>query len=144
VGETGTVRTPSLFHSARVEVIHLDTSFLIRGLLRGSAEDRALRAWLRTGEPLGMSAVAWAELLCGPIDETRRGMAGRIVSERVPFLEEDAILAAGLFNESGRRRGSLVDCMIAASALRAGVPLATANVLDFRRLAARGLTLFEL
>ncbi len=125
-------------------MIHLDTSFLIRGLVRGSAEDRALRAWLRRGEPLGMSAVAWAELLCGPIGETHREMAERIVSERIAFLEEDAVLAAGLFNESGRRRGSLMDCMIAASALRAGAPLATANVSDFRRLAARGLTLFEL
>ncbi len=124
-------------------MIHLDTSFLIRGLVRGSAEDRALRAWLRAGEPLGMSAVAWAELLCGPLDETHREMAGRIVSERVSFLEEDAVMAADLFNESGRRRGSLMDCMIAATALRAGASLATANVPDFRRLAARGLTLFE-
>ena len=124
-------------------MIHVDTSFLIRGLARGSAEDRALRRWLRTGEPLGMSAVAWAELLCGPIDETHREMAERTVSERVPFLEEDAVLAARLFNESGRRRGSLMDCMIAASALRAAAPLATANASDFRRISARGLTLLE-
>jgi len=143
VGETGAHGAPSFFHPARVEVIHLDTSFLIRGLVHGSAEDRALRKWLRTGESLGMSTVAWAELLCGPIDESHLEMVARIVSERVPFLEEDAIFSARLFNESGRRRGSLMDCMIAASALRAAAPLATANVSDFRRLAAHGLTLFE-
>lgn len=124
-------------------MIHLDTSFLIRGLVRGSAEDRALRGWLRAGEPLGMSAVAWAELLCGPLDEAQREMAEAIVSERVSFLEADAALAARLFNESGRRRGSLLDCMIAAAALRANAPLATANVSDFRRLEEGGLTLWK-
>ncbi len=39
-------------------MIHLDTSFLIRALRRGSPEDRKLREWLGTGETLGMSAVA--------------------------------------------------------------------------------------
>ncbi len=143
MGETGARRTSGFFHPARVEVIHLDTSFLIRGLVRGSAEDRALRRWLRTGESLGMSTIVWAELLCGPIGESHLEMVSRIVSERVPFIEEDAIVGARLFNESGRRRGSLMDCMIAASALRAAAPLATANVSDFRRLAAHGLRLFE-
>jgi predicted nucleic acid-binding protein len=120
-------------------MIHLDTSFLIRGLVPGSAQDRALRKWLGEGERLGMSAVAWAELLCGPLAESHRELAARIVPERVPFLEEDAVVGARLFNESGRRRGSLMDCMIAASALRAGEPLATANASDFRRFATQGL-----
>jgi len=46
-----------------------------------------------------------------------------------------------LFNRAGRRRGSLLDCMIAAIALRAGAALATANQADFRRLRAAGLRL---
>ena len=124
-------------------MIHLDTSFLIRGLLRGSAEDRALRDWLRDGERLAMSAIAWTELLCGPLAVAQRDLANRIVSERVPFLEEDAVLGADLFNESGRRRGSLMDCMIAASALLAGKPLATANAADFQVFASRGLVILE-
>jgi hypothetical protein len=41
-------------------VIHLDTSFLIRALVRDSPEDERLRAWLGAGKPLAMSAVAWA------------------------------------------------------------------------------------
>jgi len=124
-------------------VIHLDTSFLIKSLVRGSAEDRSLRDWLKAGEDVAMSAVAWAELLCGPLEASHLELISRVVSERAPFLEEDAVLSARLFNESGRRRGSLMDCMIAASALRAGVSLATTNARDFRRFAAAGLTLLE-
>ena len=124
-------------------MIHLDTSFLIRGLVHGSAEDRALRKWLKDGEPLGMNTVAWTELLCGPLEEKHVEYAIRVVSQRVAFLEEDSVVSARLFNETGRRRGSLIDCMIAASALRAGEPLATANVADFRRFAAYGLAILE-
>jgi predicted nucleic acid-binding protein len=61
----------------------------------------------------------------------------------VAFLEADSILAARLFNDSGRRRGTLIDCMIAATALRAREPLATANAVDFRRFAAFGLAILE-
>jgi predicted nucleic acid-binding protein len=143
VGEALAGGATGFFHPARVEMIHLDTSFLIRGLVHGSAEDRALRKWLRDGERLGMSAVAWTELLCGPLAASHLDLATHVVSERVPFLEEDAVVSARLFNESGRRRGSLMGCMIAASALRAGEPLATANVSDFRRFTTQGLAILE-
>jgi predicted nucleic acid-binding protein len=106
-------------------MIHLDTSFLIVALVRGSRQDRKLREWLRVGEPLAMSTVAWAEFLCGPVD-------GRNVE-----------LAARLFNQSGRRRGSLADCMIAATALRNEALLATNNPTDFGRFEATGLTVIS-
>jgi predicted nucleic acid-binding protein len=119
-------------------VIHLDTSFLIRALARGSPEDRALRAWVRDGEPLAMSAVAWSEFRCGPLAPRDADLAARLL-EVHPFTSDDASLAADLFNAGGRRRGSLLDCMVAAAALRAGAPLATANPADFRRLTTSGL-----
>ena len=143
MGEADEAGAPHDVRPTRVEVIHLDTSFLIKGLVRGSAEDRSLRDWLKAGEVLAMSAVAWAELHCGPLEASHLELISRVVSERAPFLEEDAVLTARLFNESGRRRGSLMDCMIAASALRAGASLATADARDFRRFAAAGLTLLE-
>ena len=90
-----------------------------------------------------MSAVAWTELLCGPLVESHRELATRVVSRRLAFLEEDAVLSARLFNDTGRRRGSWIDCMIAATAVRAREPLATSNVADFRRFAAHGLALLE-
>ena len=124
-------------------MIHLDTSFLIRALLRDSQEDRAMRGWLRTGQPLAMSAIGWAEFLCGPVDARSVGLASRIVADRLPFTEEDAVSAARLFNLVGRRRGSLTDCMIAATALRLGASLATANLPDFRRLETTGLRLIR-
>jgi predicted nucleic acid-binding protein len=124
-------------------MIHVDTSFLIRALAEGTPEDKRLRRWLARGEALGMSTVALAELLCGPVDPEGLELVGQVVRERVGFQEADATLAARLFNESGRRRGSLADCMIAATAIRARAPLATDNTRDFRRFAPAGLTLAE-
>ena len=122
-------------------MIHLDTSFLIRALVRGSAEDRHLRGWLREGEPIGISSIVWAEFLCGPVRPQEIELVNRIFGEPAPFGAQDASAAANLFNQSGRRRGSLVDCMIAATALRRNASLATANGEDFRRLTAAELEL---
>jgi predicted nucleic acid-binding protein len=120
-------------------MIHLDTGFLIRALVRSSPEDLKLRNWLRLRTPVGMSSIAWTEFLCGPVGTGDADMAARIIPDRTPFTDEDAGVAAGLFNLSGRRRGSLIDCMIAAVAVRAGAFLATTNPEDFRRLESAGL-----
>jgi len=122
-------------------VIHLDTSFLIRALVAGSAEDRQLRAWLHDEQLVGVSAVSWAEFLCGPVDGALLQLAIRVVQDPDPFLGEDAATTARLFNLTGRRRGTLTDCMIAAVAIRAGAALATCNKADFRRFEAAGLRL---
>jgi predicted nucleic acid-binding protein len=122
-------------------LIHLDTSFLIRALVRDSREDERLRAFLGAGESLAMSTVAWAEFLCGPVEAPLLELVGQIVTRLVPFGEDTAALAADLFNQTGRRRGSLADCMIAATAIRAKATLATHNPVDFRRFQAAGLEL---
>lgn len=98
-----------------------------------------LRQWIEEGQTLGMSAVAWAEFLCGPLARRDVTLAAEIVGRRRNFTTEQAAVAARLFNESGRRRGSLVDCMIAAAALADGAAIATANPADFSRFEDLGL-----
>lgn len=122
-------------------MIHLDTSFLVLALTRGSAADRALRGWLLRGERVCISAIGWAEFLCGPVSEEVAALASEMVGEPASFATAEAALTARLFNAGGRRRGSLADCMIAASAIRAGASLATANPRDFVRFEEVGLTL---
>ena len=122
-------------------MIHLDTSFLIRALVPGSPQDRELRRWLAQGEDVAMSTIAWTEFLCGPVRAEAVAAVTGLLAERIPYLDDDAAHAASLFNASGRRRGSLLDCMIAAVALRSGAPLATANRADFRPFEGEGLTL---
>lgn len=122
-------------------MIHLDTSFLIRALVRNSPQDRRLRDWMRSGEQVGISSVGWAEFLCGPVAPLQMKLVARILSEHVSFGEAEAALAAALFNEAGRRRGSLSDCMIAATAICAEAALATHDPKDFQHFAGAGLTL---
>ena len=91
------------------------------------------------GETLSMSTVAWAEFLCGPLDQSEIELAAQIVGPQSAFTPDHAALAARLFNESGRRRGSLIDCMIAASVLTDGAAIATPNVANFRCFKDSGL-----
>ena len=125
-------------------VIHLDTCFLIQALGRDSVADRRMREWLRGGESLSISAVGWAEFLCGPLSPSHIGLAQRVVSKQIPFDAEMARRAAELFNATGRRRGSLLDCMIAATAVNEQASFATMNPSDFRRLAGLGLRLIDI
>jgi len=122
-------------------MIHLDTSYLIRALVPGSAEDGQLRAWLRRGERFGASTVVWGEFLSGPVDDAIGALALRLVRTLVPLGIEEAREAARLFNASGRRRGSFQDCLVAATAIVQGVPLATADPGDFSGFSALGLRL---
>ena len=122
-------------------MIHLDTGFLIRALDRGSREDARLREWITANEPLGMSTVAWAEFLCGPVNEAAVSVATLVVGRHSLFDDEIAVIAARLFNGSGRRRGTMVDCMIAATALAEQAAVATINPDDFSRFESFGLSL---
>lgn len=90
-----------------------------------------------------MSALAWAEFLCGPLPAEQMRYAQGVVPTCVPLVEEDAVIGARLFNASGRRRGTLLDCLIAAAAIRAEADLATANPGDFRRLGGGHLRVVE-
>ncbi len=112
-------------------MIHLDTNFLIRGLISGSPQNVQLRAWLTNGETVALSAIVWTEFLCGPVSSDHILMAEKLFANPEPFLPDDGRVAADWFNRSGRRRGTLSDCMIAAVAFRLGARFAAENKADF-------------
>lgn len=122
-------------------MIFLDTGFLIRALVRHSKEDKKLRGWLIDGESFAMSAIAWCEFLCGPLTPEHKRFAEVLVPSRPSFSESQAAISASLYNATGRRRGSMLDCMIAAAAIEAGAPVATSNKKDFERFVSEGLAL---
>ena len=122
-------------------MIHLDTSFLIRSLESSSAESLSLRTWLSGGESVEMSMISWSEFLCGPLSPEATELSAKLLSELVPFGTNEAEVASMLYNQSGRKRGSMVDCMIAATALYRGAQLATSDVRHFKHFEPLGLTL---
>ena len=122
-------------------MIDLDANFLVDVFRRGSSSGRSLDLWLNRGESIGVSSVAWAEFLCGPVELNNAGEARGLLSNIEPFTDPDAVLSAELFNSTGRRVRSLPDCMIAAVAIRRGARLATLDKADFGRFKSFGLSL---
>lgn len=122
-------------------MIQLDTNFLIALEQPGSEADRRLRGWLAGGEKIGVCAIVWAEYLAGPLGPGKIAAAEALLRWREPFLPADAAVAARLFNGTGRRRGTLTDCMIAAVAIRCRAALATFNRADFAPFVPLGLDL---
>ncbi len=121
--------------------VHLDANFLVEIAAGRRPQVRQTEQWLRDEVAIQVSAVAWSEFLCGPLLEPELSNALAVISRIDPFTDDHAVLAAELFNLTGRRSRSHVDCMIAAHAIRLGVPLATLNERDFRALEKFGLSL---
>lgn len=123
-------------------MVHLDTNFLIKSLKPNSPEQgHVLSWWSSPTEDVNVSAIAWAEFLCGPLATQEEQTARGFFPAPESLLPADAELAADLFNKTGRRSRSLPDCMIAAVAIRCGARLATINQADFQLFAPHGLTL---
>jgi len=114
--------------------IHVDTCLLIRALVPGTEADSRLRQWLGEEQRLNMEALAWTEFLCRPLQPEALALARKVVAERIDFTEQDARRAAEFFNATGRRRGTLADCMIAACARERNASLATLNRQDFQNV----------
>ncbi len=125
-------------------MIHFDTNFLIQTTMPDSPAHQQFREWATAQETFGVSSIAWAEFLCGPMDATAQSIASQIFPNPEPFFQADAVLAANLFNLTGRRSRTLADCMIAAVAIRCEAKLATINSADFQPLVQHGLILAEI
>jgi predicted nucleic acid-binding protein len=96
-------------------MIHVDTNILIEMITLGSPMAKNLREWLKTGEQLATSAIAWSEFLSGPVSQNQiNGVRTILADQIVPFGVSEAATAAHLFNQAGRRRGARVDSFIAA------------------------------
>jgi hypothetical protein len=63
----------------------------------------------RINDSFGISAVGWAEYLCGPLDPAGETLARSMFPVPEIFTEPDAVLAARLFNQTGRRSRSLAE-----------------------------------
>ena len=123
-------------------MIHLDTNYLIGLAVRGSSPAQNVDQWLAAGESLADSALAWAEFLNGPVSADEIALMESVIEEKlIPFEKRTAVLAAQLFNQGGRRRGSRFDCLIAATAILANAELATENKSDFAPFVPFGLKL---
>lgn len=123
-------------------MIHFDTSFLVRAVIDGSPQGDMWRRWILEGTGVAISAVALCEFLCGSAGaDVGQEALVEILGPGVPITAEEAEVAARLFNETGRRRNSLNDCLIAATALTHGASLATCDAAHFRRFARAGLRL---
>ncbi|MFW5894183.1 MAG: type II toxin-antitoxin system VapC family toxin [Verrucomicrobiota bacterium] len=119
----------------------LDTNFLIALEEAGSEADRRVREWLAKGLNLGVCSIVWSEYLCGPLTAEKKKAADVLIIRKEPFDVDDAPLAAHLFNCTNRRRGTFVDCMIAAVAIRCQAKFATFNHEDFTAFIEFGLNL---
>jgi len=123
-------------------MILLDTDYLIRALVPGSAETKRMQAWIGGHLDLCTSAIAWYEFCCGPVDdEGIRLIQGLIEDRIIPYTAAQACETARLFNAVGRLRHLRVDAMLAAAAITGGASFATANTMDFQAFVPFGLKL---
>ncbi len=125
-------------------MIHLDTNYLIGLLVKDSPLAEQVARWLGSGQDIAASAIAWTEFLNGPVTPVAVAHAEAVLQGRIlPFARAESILAAELFNKTGRRRGTRFDCLIAATAVLADAELATVNEADFKDFARYGLKLTD-
>jgi predicted nucleic acid-binding protein len=123
-------------------MIHLDTNLLIGAGKQNPTVTQRLRAWLLKREEFAASSIAWAEFLQGPVDPAQIVVVQRLIGGQIlPFGSTEARLAAQLFNQTGRRRNSRLDCFIGAAAICANADFATENRRDFQPFVAAGLRL---
>jgi len=91
-------------------VIHLDTNYLIRLLVKGSPEAGDVDGWLAAGQTLATRAISWTEFLNGPVTPLEVSRAEAVLQSRIiPFGQHHAVAASDLFNKTCRRRGSRFD-----------------------------------
>ena len=114
----------------------------MRGLIAATPEAASLIKWIKKGEILCASSIAWYEFSCGPVDSQGLKLAQSLLAGGIlPVDDMQAAQAARLFNATGRLRRLRVDAIVAAAAMSAGARLATENKRDFLPFVEHGLKL---
>jgi predicted nucleic acid-binding protein len=121
----------------------LDTNMLINLGDLGSNARGIILECLIADEPLSVSAVTWAEYLCGPLKSGEEGRCLTFLSRIEPVDASTAALAAHLFNATGKREHSMGDCILAATAILSNEALATENAETFEPFVAHGLIIAD-
>jgi len=128
-----------------MESILLDTNVLIALSDPENELFQLTEKAVRVGKRACTCSVAWHEYIRGPLKAVDHDRALRVIESRIHSLERtDAEFAASLFNQSGRRRGSTADCLIAAVAIHHDAELLTNNRSDFDLFVPHGLRLVDL
>lgn len=131
-------RLPPLIHMDTP--VHLDTNYLIAYAGEASTDVATrVEGWILEDRKFCCSAMAWAEFLCGPVLPEEIAAMETLLHAVLPVTPVLAAEAARLFRDTGRRSRSLADCIIAATAMSEGVPLATLNHNDFLPFVPHGL-----
>lgn len=124
-------------------MIHFDTNALIY-LPQWAKDGHPVIKRVVAGEPAAVCSVVWYEYLCVPLTNDEAALTHAFLQGRIqPVTEEDAQLAAELFNATGRKRMHRTDTLIAACAIRANAEFVTANVTYFQPLTMHGLRLVD-
>ena len=119
--------------------LSLDTSFLVDLERERRAGSGAAHRFLQAdpGAELCLSAAALGELAEGYGDPDHPVLTALRQGHRILDVDEETALAYGTITRSLRLRGALIganDLWIAATSLRHGLPLVTADVERFRRI----------
>jgi len=123
-------------------MILLDTNFLIRMLVQGTAAAVRVSGWISDREQLCTSAICWYEFVTGPVDDHGVGLVVAALNNRIiPFTGDHAREAARLYNATGRQRRMRIDAMIAATAIVGHAILVTEHTDDFAAFVDFGLRL---
>lgn len=122
-------------------MIHFDTNALI-ALPHWARDRHPVVVRVIAGEAAAACSVVWYEFLLGPLAQDEAALAHAFLQGRIIDIgEEEAALAADLFNAAGRRRSLKTDALIAAAAIRARADFVTANAADFKPFVKHGLRL---
>lgn len=116
-----------------MKLFHLDTDFLIYAVTEPGPERKLTWKLLDSRGELQMSAVAWYEFSRGPRTPEQVAVARAMLAEEgvIPFSEEMAEEAAGVFRALGSPRQRAADIAIGVTAASLGARLVTRNRRDF-------------